>query len=610
MKKIILDEPKLHLSEPRGLQLTERYILNEDEPTNPQTTVAQAAPAAEPTINIAGLLDEIKDIVCGGGQGNKGLTAEIKAACHNTSKLDALTKKGGHGSFGQIIDAQKLADDAVKANDFTKVPGDVNNYIGKLKTVLDSNTSYSTAPNVQDLKNLITELEKLCATASNTTALQKTIALIVSKYNTLKTSLATVYRSDNFEFTTDIDARMTEATEQIKHFKLEPDYAKALSPKTASGFRTRLLEQKDKLNALNVKSITNTKAFENYIDILTNIISIYQELTINIQDGHSARTANLDRTKASKADWDKLYKAISSAEEDDLFWHGDPNGLTKATQLGYYQSEWGAKAELVESFGLAFVQELKTYGWDSINNPFISFLKQNLDKLSNLNKTTYPILHNLVATRVISVNDLRGKGHLGQVNLVFNNNWYASNVADIKEFAHEQHRLINERHNLTGKASTLAVTDNGLQTIFKNVFYQLGDSTNFSKTLADNSQLKPLTRVKQNITQLLGEGKTDIKDAEIQAILDNINADTAKKMVVHLVDALRLNQSDIINKVDNLTNGGLLDLYDTIQLKYKEHQQLDAQLHLTDRDFKYNQLEALLLALAEKAGVYTPKTGV
>lgn len=128
--------------------------------------------------------------------------------------------------------------------------------------------------------------------------------------------------------------------------------------------------------------------------------------------------------------------------------------------------------EKLQALGGTFEQELLKKGFAEASNPFISFVKHYLGKQGqSLTERQYMNLHNAYIDGLIDDNDLRGKGVLGENNLIFNPDLYNKTWDEFSKLLRVQ-KLYNNPSTLEEEITNDQIKD---------AFGDLGDPKNTNR---------------------------------------------------------------------------------------------------------------------------------
>lgn len=248
--------------------------------------------------------------------------------------------------------------------------------------------------------------------------------------------------------------------------------------------------------------------------VRANLVKIYLPKVEELKDAYyliknSPVLVGVEKS-SQKADWETLYTKCKTTQDFKNFWDGDAAATDPVLKAGYWKGEWGTKFDFISTIKNPLSQEIKAFGWNSIDNPFIKYLKN--DRVMGLTKNTYNAIHNAFIAKIIDKEDLMSGGKLGKLNLLFN-----PNFQKIGETAEE---YLDSQNWIVENATTK--WGGKLQTVFKNIMAARGNLENLldEKTAEDIAQgfmLRPISEVKA-VLKSAGKTTTKINSGESAAI--------------------------------------------------------------------------------------------
>ena len=325
-------------------------------------------------------------------------------------------------------------------------------------------------------------------------------------------------------------------------------------------------------------------------------------------------------------EWAELYRLCGNAPDKQkafkAFWNGglplkneeNPDNLPIAAnakfKLGYYKGEWGEQGELIRSFGSHFTKLLSEYGWTTILNPFISFLKYlfALEHIT-INDASFAHIVEAFNGRLISKNDLRGKGILEKFNLIFNPSLYTNSTLMI-EYLKGQSTAIKRVNELPA--------DSDLKIAFMNIAAKNGNSSNLNdskiiNTIKSNSYtytIRPLTAYKELIKLTFDpndEENESVKDAsnnQINSIIKSINTqDKAKKFLAYLISVCRIMNVNLANELNKKFDNKLIANKNDTQTTFEEEVAFDKLLNRSTTKYSIAQLETIITEVIKIAEI-------
>ena len=268
-----------------------------------------------------------------------------------------------------------------------------------------------------------------------------------------------------------------------------------------------------------------------------------------------AEKADLDAKKAklkqeveankTKKDWKTLLvKAGSDTKKIREIWED------------YYKTEWGKNAQKVSQLGEAFTQELLQLGFSGNSNPFVVFIKNNINNL-NLNKNTYSAIHNAYVHDYISDDELKGGNSIYGIspttNILYCKNLYSNSAQDIVQYLNLQNQVDRGIHanKLKEIFTDNLDTVNKVVTVIFTKDYNIEDDPELKgAALVDNTAkaLKTVSAVDEQYQIAFGESGLQKKEkADGEELFKKIGTGRLQDAVQYLVitqntDGLKLPQ--------------------------------------------------------------------
>ena len=461
----------------------------------------------------------------------------------------------------KIIDAGQKVIDQFDAGqkDVNIIKGAITEYLKLIQTAISkSSTSVGSALNsLSGIKNLIIKLQAdLDKTPMEETDKEKLIIDIKTNFSRLS-SIVEQGLNGNASTPTDGDAYSEEIDQAVENI-VETRNKIAGINKEADSISTGLQKFKAELEENN-KTLANylkEKDGEDAYDTLLTIVEQCQKLS---------ELFNFNAISDTKNDWAKEFEKVQSS--------ADPKQINKVWD-NYYKTEWGKDAEKVKALGQTFVTELLKGGFSEQVNPFVVFIKNNINRL-NLNASTYPAVHNAYVSDYISQSDLRNNEN----NLLYNKSLYSKKAKDIYEYLGYQYKIFNNFNDI----------EDDLKDIYKNkwelaaaIFDSSVNITANSFPKADTadlrniSTLKPLDQIKtcmdlcfKNKNLSRSNEKPDITAEKLakEIIAAGIGSekDSIKKAIMQL--AIKANNKALVDYVTAKKIGMASDLSDIAKLE-------------------------------------------
>lgn len=324
-------------------------------------------------------------------------------------------------------------------------------------------------------------------------------------------------------------------------------------------------------------------------------------------------------------DWAELYKECGSVknrkEAYNAFWNGGlplkgeenplnlPNAANEKVKKGYYKGEWGAHGELVRSFGKNFTDTLfdSDYGWNETLNPFIALLKYLFKfDIITINDASFYHLVNAFKNRQITEKDLRGKGILGNINLIRNPRFYKLST-EMTEYLEWQKAAVDYKNSLPDNAD--------FGTVFANIVANEGntskDAVFTDKTAATkinnsaNYVIRDLASFKNSIKTYLKVDRvekttTKATDDSVNKIISNItDKNKAKKFISYWVNVYRVLQADWVEEISKTFKPSLIDIRNSTPTTFNEDREFDKLLSLKTTRYDKDQIKTILTKVVE-----------
>lgn len=443
------------------------------------------------------------------------------------AKIDTETKAGINNS--KIIEASKEVKNQLKTDkkDLSVYKDAVHNYTKVLRDEINSAKTGAGSPlNAlpDEVTSIIDKLDELVDTPT------KDAEEIEAAINDLNLSFSKLDSAVQSSISSDESSEYTQIAEEIKEFKKDRDdlilgiNTTLANDATATKEFQAFIKQanNDKISFNGVDQDLNTKDF---IKQLSARIKTASGLINNFNKFIAKYPAAKDQESKlhEGTDWETLLKSTSNPKEIKAIWER------------YFNEEWGSDAEKVKSLGETFIQELLKAGFSEIANPFITFVKNNINKL-NLNAETYPAIHNAYVKEYIDDDDLTGAD---SNNILFNEMLYFNPAWDILDYLKIQHDIeTTGKNDITSMYVSwpydclLAVFDDHISTAEIQEQKEAGEKVSLSGNLA-TIVLKNLSKVKEALTVLEINSeriarKTAATDDDVDRIYDQLRGDKQK----------------------------------------------------------------------------------
>jgi hypothetical protein len=240
-------------------------------------------------------------------------------------------------------------------------------------------------------------------------------------------------------------------------------------------------------------------------------------------------------------------------------------------------------------------------------NPYIDLLK-HLCKFEKvlLNGTSFSQIVDMYGSE-ISEADLRGKGTLGELNLVRNPLFYKFSMSEISDYLTWQHAIQN---------SNQIPSDSKLEIIYANIVATAGNTANlkdkltYTKLQSSNFayEVQPLQKYKEIIKvgfKIDGDKPKVVQatDEEVSAILTKItSADKAKKLLTYLVNLYRVTNLKLLSSLLTEPFGEKVKANRNATLtSFEEDREFDTLINTAAKKYSQAQLKTLFAKLTEIA---------
>lgn len=392
---------------------------------------------------------------------------------------------------------------------------------------------------------------------------------------------------------------------------------------------TTLKQNYEKINQSSALNISRTKAKQKADAERAEQERLAREQEAE-QERLKAEQERLDKEEEERrnptVDWAALYKQcaavkVNRKEALNAFWNGGLPLAGEANKLelpvadnekikkGYFVGEWGKDAIRVESFGTIFIESLLTEGWSAVLNPLVAILK-HLFKFKDvyIDDASFSHLNTAYENKLVTEEDLRGTGVLGELNLVRNPTFYAQSP-DMLDYLNWQYKFKT--------SDKLSQDSNNIQTIYANIVAANGNATNLKAkdTLTTieaakfQYKIRSLTAFQEIIKvnfKVDTSDKVEVKqatDEEVAKIVSQITtADAAKKALAYLVNLYRVTNLKLLDKLLAEPFGSKLkNNRNNTTTSFEEDKGLDELI--ASRKYSEAQLKELVTKLINTAGL-------
>lgn len=594
---------KFILNEHKKFILEEKYILKEAD----QLTEASAADVAVLwTNNFKNTLEKTKTVL------EKFITYAGISKNKATTKDTFNKVKGDINKAWEEMEISLSMPEKDKANAMMSIKAELEQYINALKVVKQEIKDEKSEYKILELDARIT---KLTALNSKDTWDKKDLNTLIDHHSWIKSTILPLFDTADIDTSEDnveklkvtcsnclklIDEISADLPETFTNF----DKDSLTTYISAMQYSEKVKEWTDKWYAVTDNKLHGlVKA--NLDTLLTQVEQIelsYKKINSSnvLQSVKATKKTQADKDEAEKiqknsqkADWETEYHNCKSEEDVKKFWER------------YYSVEWEENAEIVKTLQSALIVEFENFGWSTISNPFLFFLKNHLEdclKQSDNIKGKYFELHNAVSNGTLQAKDLRETGKFKSHNLIFNPNLYKLSATDMSQYLKFQAQLTQENYRLVGPIK--AVYDKNPEIVLSNIMLEGGDVNNMNMAITPKGKLKSITLIRNILNTVLNIDKSDVKEVVSEDFIDSIlkevtSAEKAKKLLAFLFIGLRRDYTSLLDKINQDLNYKLSGLtppsYSDIKDEYERYK--------FSAKFTSEQLKKLVLGLAETAKI-------
>ena len=211
---------------------------------------------------------------------------------------------------------------------------------------------------------------------------------------------------------------------------------------------------------------------------------------------------------------------------------------------------WPEKAKEVLKIKNTLLLECEAYGFEtggSTQNPFITFISEVYLKYNGLvTPVKYNVIHNAVADRYLTSEDITGNGKMGKGNLIFCKTFYSLDPNVLKLYLKKQFNLLNATTKDSRFKTNAEMAFNALYDLPE---ITLGDAT----TNAVSLKLRPMNDVESleaqwtgQISDIAGDTDTKKKIASNSELIKQIDTtENAVKVIAAL--AIKFSSNDKVS---------------------------------------------------------------
>jgi hypothetical protein len=608
--KFILCEDKFLLNENQGFILEERFILDEEVLLEAQATLKQLVidlnkldTLLPSLLEVLPVGTELK-ILDGTIIEDEKLAIEEKIKADCTEIQDLLS---GKKNFKELIDKIRAKAGQPEGETFSEE-----------EVKILQPLCYSIASDGISVK------DRLKGIKSHKGELAEQVATLQERTPRLKTNIEELYKL--FETDTPEEPPKEEPEEPAIKFSLKKSRVKLQQGKS---FELKILATPKPTEAISA-TFTSEKpkiATVSSTGVVTAVASGATKIVVTVAD--QTLTCDVIVTDDRNADWEELYKkcadCVNRQEAFQAFWNGglpkkddeNPKELpvvaTDKLAAGYFQGEWGKNADRIRKLGTAFTDTLREFGWSYVLNPFIELLK-HLCKYEYVvfDDASFSQLRAMYGSK-ISEADLRGKGKLGELNLVRNPLFYKKSGAEIADYLTWQYALLT-----SGKIPN----ESRLEVVYANISFDTGESLDINKILNDTRaytaiseakfiyEVRKLSKYKELIKsgfKIDGDKQKTIPatDEDIKEILTKVkSAEQSKKLITYLINLYRVIDLGLLKKLLADPIGEKIKTNrNTTSTTYEEDLKFDLIINTAIKKYSFEQLKTLCTKLIEIAKI-------
>lgn len=310
-----------------------------------------------------------------------------------TDKKDLAVYKGPVNAYTQAIEEEIEGTDGTGAGSVLNANPEIDNGLQKLNKLVETNT---------------TDADEIDAA----------ILSLKNEFNKLHTIILKSIEVDD-------SSKYADIVKQITEFKnLRDELIKGITNTTANdawakkeftNFTNKISNEAVSLKSIDSKINTNDfiKQVSSKLKSVTPLFDKFNNFLANYSTAENPEEVNSRST-----DWGERFKRVTNEKESAALWDE------------YFKTVWGNDAAKVRNLGQTFIQELLKAGFTEYTNPFITFVKNNINTLE-LNADTYPAIHNAYISEYIDDDDLKTKK---TNNILYNENLYFKSAREIFEY--------------------------------------------------------------------------------------------------------------------------------------------------------------------------------
>ena len=512
MKRILVEKYK------KAFILDERFILREDEPQEAEPIIeepTQEEPADTSTDNL-----NVKDTI----EKLEAFSKELSAIIKHIEELGSAD-----ADFEKLVNELKEKADAAKKSmnettDYSQIANLTNEYL----TAFDNAVNDKDLEATTDLKTFIDKIKDLTDNETivkiNDTNKEETVKDLSDNFGKLTVAVENALESspkngvDTAELADIAEKLQKSLPAAIEELQKATQVSKDNVAEFAKyGELTGALIESLPEEFPTVNSITSENIKET-TETLTKINNACVLFVKSLKEGSeekATQAANSLKARANAGRAKKDWKAELDAA-------GSDRAKISAIWDEYYKLEWGENADRVSSLDDAFTDTLYRYGFSANTNPFIEFLKNNLNVL-NITADAFAGLVNAYIGKDINEAGLRGKTMFGispKTNILYCKNLYSYGGANIEEYL-EYQANVAEKYGNDGTTEALdpaleekfAEDLNALITGIFTTEYDITDNPTISNVDNTDRTLKTLGNIREDYKLCFNETLASNKKA-------------------------------------------------------------------------------------------------
>jgi hypothetical protein len=467
------------------------------------------------SVDIPGYSTKVKEIETT----SKALAAAIESPVFQLSSGDTPAQKTElvevYTALTAYIESLKNAID-LSDNDYKKQLQKAINTLEDLKKQLPENSAAVNSKKFSDkaLPKLIKQLQQLPTLLKQVTTLINT----ATKNTEPEIQAATQNKLKEFCTFCQEKANFFANIPQFKEFKIKTDTGRLFSARNSAKNKNEFTTEEKDAIATKLKKFPES-ALKNCQSKISEALKSAQELEEFNPVNKDKIIANIDTYRqkielvvnnfkqvlesAVYADLEGINKAENNKKVENIDWKSKlaatQNKIAVVEEFIYAKwptSAGSNKAAAVVKIKETFLIECETYGFDEASNPFINFINK-VYLPYQLKPELYNVIHNMVATHILTGADLQEKGLMKALNIIFCADLYTKSAGEIKLYLRKQAKLLQVTWTAVAEGRKRFKTTEAM------AYYALYTHTTIPKIREDDD----------------AENRADIPEGELPAIL-------------------------------------------------------------------------------------------